>query len=113
MPRTRNKLTVIALFMSLACAPAYSACGGETCCSEMGGVQYCDSSAGRLVCRNGEYSDCYCTRHAVMDMQKLTGCCSWQGGVLKTDRTGAVICRNGSYAEGCSLQNPNESIAAW
>ena len=93
---------------------AYSAtCSDNSCCGSMGGVQYCDSSAGRLVCKNGAYSTCYCTRHAVMDLQKLSGCCLWQGGVLKIDPLGAVICRNGVYSEECSLQNPIETIATY
>lgn len=84
------------------------------CCDQMGGVEYCDSSAGRLVCKNGFYSSCYCTRHAIMDLQQLQGCCLWQGGVLGSDETtGLVICKNGGVSEICSLQNPPQSVATW
>jgi len=80
----------------------------------MGGVNYCDSSAGRLVCNNGFYSTCYCTPHAVMDLQFLKGCCLWRGGVLPTyDTTGLVLCNDGSISEECSLQKPAEQIATW
>jgi len=72
----------------------------------MGGIKYCDSSASRFVCRNGEYSVCYCNRHAVMDLQRVEGCCLWQGGVLATDELGLVVCNNGGTSEVCSLQDP-------
>ena len=85
-------------------------CEDQTCCGKMGGVSYCDSSAGLLVCNNGYYSSCYCTRHAVMDLQLLQGCCLWQGGVLQIDyTTGAVICNNGTISPECTLQNINQS----
>jgi hypothetical protein len=85
----------------------------DTCCSNMGGVSYCDSSAGRVVCKNGFYSACYCTPHAVMDLQLLRGCCLWKGGVAPTYNTnGLVVCNDGSISEECSL-NPEEKIAAW
>ncbi|WP_242602074.1 hypothetical protein [Legionella yabuuchiae] len=83
--------------------PAYKPC--PECCEGMGGVHYCDSSAGRFVCRNGDYSTCYCDRHAVMDLHKIMGCCLWQGGVLKKDETGLVICNNGAVSEICTRQN--------
>lgn len=84
------------------------------CCGDMGGISYCDSSAGRYVCNNGYYSACYCTRHAVMDLQKLQGCCLWQGGVLTIDEAGGtVLCNNGTFSEICSIQSPHEKIAAW
>src|SRR5437868_13156629 len=70
-------------------------CDKQLCCQGMGGISYCDSSAGRYVCNNGYYSACYCTRHAVMDLQKLQGCCLWQGGDMTTSATGLVICNNG------------------
>ena len=113
------------------CALAFSfslsyagSCGGCTkgkcvqvcdkCCGQMGGIQYCDSSAGRYVCNNGFYSSCYCTRHAVMDLTHLQGCCLWQGGVMTIDdSTGFVICNNGSVSEVCTLQEPPQSIASW
>lgn len=84
------------------------------CCKQMGGVSYCDSSAGRLVCQNGFYSTCYCTRHAVMDLQLFKGCCLWHGGVLPTfDNTGLVVCNDGAISEECSLQSPTQSVSTW
>jgi hypothetical protein len=86
----------------------------DTCCQNMGGISYCDSSAGRLVCNNGSYSSCYCTRHAIMDLQHIQGCCLWQGGVMTTDpATGLVICNDGGVSAVCSLQPPPQSIATW
>ena len=90
--------------LSVSIGVLYASC--EKCCDNMGGIQYCDSSGGRYVCKNGEYSSCYCTRHAIMELQKIEGCCLWQGGVLKIDGKGAVICRNGSISEICTLQKP-------
>ena len=74
-------------------------------CRLQGGVHYCDSSAGRYVCRNGDYSTVYCTRHAIMDLEHIQGCCLWAGGVFKVTPTGVVICRNGSVSELCSREN--------
>ncbi|KTD18905.1 hypothetical protein [Legionella jordanis] len=89
-------------------------CDKKNCCGSMGGINYCDSSAGRYVCNNGYYSSCYCTRHAIMDLQKLQGCCLWQGGVLTVDdATGAVVCNNGGISEACSLQAPPSGISVW
>lgn len=109
-------LYCILLFISVFQSPllwAQNACEAG-CCDTKGGIQYCDSSAGRYVCHDGHYSTCYCTRHAVMNLQKIEGCCLWQGGVLVVDpRTGEVICNNGSVSELCSLQNPTQSIATW
>ena len=104
-------LPAIALLLGLSTQVAYSACPG--CCASMGGIKYCDSSAGRFVCQNGYYSSCYCTRHAVMDLQRIQGCCLWQGGVLVVDEVGLVICNNGGVSEVCSLQTPVESVASW
>jgi hypothetical protein len=96
--------------LSLLISPVFA----DGCCRLMGGVNYCDSSAGRLVCNNGFYSACYCTRHAIMDLQLLRGCCLWHGGVLPTmDTTGMVVCNDGSLSEECSLQKPQERIATW
>lgn len=78
-------------------------CDCDNCCDKMGGIRYCDSSAGRYVCNNGDYSACYCTIHAIMDLQKISGCCLWQGGVLKISPTGVVLCRNGGASEMCSI----------
>jgi len=86
-----------------------SSCG-QNCCGDMGGVQYCDSSAGRYVCQNGRYSSCYCTRHAVMNMQAFEGCCMWQGGVFKVEPGGLVICNNGGTSEICTIGNPIEKV---
>ncbi|MDP3268775.1 MAG: neurogenic locus notch [Legionella sp.] len=98
---------VTALFISTAYAT-------DPCCNKMGGINYCDSSAGRLVCNNGFYSSCYCTRHAVMDLQLLMGCCLWRGGVSPNyTRTGLVVCNDGSFSEECSLQSPDERIAIY
>jgi len=98
----RNTLISFALIGVIQTA-TYADC--NNCCSRFGGIHYCDSSAGRYVCRNGEYSSCYCTRHAVMDLQKIAGCCLWQGGILKVDEMGWVICNNGGVSEICSIQN--------
>ena len=103
---------VLTSLLALACIPfsaALAAC--DNCCSSMGGVSYCDSSAGRFVCNNGSYSACYCTRHAVMDLQKIQGWCLWQGGVFKINEMGLVICNNGGVSEICSLQNPTQRVA--
>lgn len=88
-------------------------CSQQVCCGGMGGVQYCDSSAGRLVCNNGYYSSCYCTRHAIMDLQQVGGCCTWKGGVFAISPTGVVVCHDGSFSEICTLATPIERVAAW
>ena len=80
--------------------PQYHPC--PTCCQGMGGIHYCDSSAGRFICQNGAISACYCDRHAVMNLQKIEGCCLWQGGVAAMDETGLVVCNNGGVSETCS-----------
>jgi hypothetical protein len=77
-------------------------CADDICCARMGGVSYCDSSAGRLVCNNGYFSSCYCSHHAVMDLQLLEGCCLWQGGVASTD-----------ISEECSLHNRSTFGGIW
>lgn len=99
------------MLLSGSITSAYAEC--NNCCEKLGGIQYCDSSAGRYVCKNGDYSACYCTRHAVMDLQKIVGCCLWQGGVFKSNDKGLVICNNGSVSEICSLQIPKESAAVY
>ena len=104
-------LPAFLLLLGLSIQTAYGACAN--CCAGMGGIQYCDSSAGRYVCHNGSYSSCYCTRHAVMDLQRIQGCCLWQGGVLLVDEVGLVICNNGGVSEVCSLQTPVESVSIW
>lgn len=109
-------LFIVTLPVSYAAGPACDPnfvpyCDKKMCCNDMGGVSYCDSSAGRYVCNNGYYSTCYCTRHAVMDMQKFEGCCLWQGGVLTISETGIVICNNGGASEICTIQNPPQSTS--
>ena len=83
----------------------------DGCCSKMGGASYCDSSAGRVVCKNGFYSACYCNRHAVMDLQLLKGCCLWHGGVLPNlqDPSNLVVCNDGYVSEECSLQDSTKT----
>ena len=104
-------LTTIALLLIITPPAAYAVC--HSCCAKMGGIQYCDSSTGRYVCNNGYYSSCYCTRHAVMDLQQIEGCCLWQGGVMLVNEVGAVVCNNGSVSEICTLQTPTESVSTW
>ncbi|MBN9230525.1 MAG: neurogenic locus notch [Legionella sp.] len=111
-----RSVTLIGL-LSILMSPVFAKKNNESaCCNQMGGVSYCDSSAGRLVCNNGFYSVCYCTPHAVMDLQLLQGCCMWHGGVLPpnvSSPSGLIVCNDGYISEECSLQNPVEKIAAW
>ena len=76
-------------------------------------ISYCDSSAGRNVITNGDYSSEYCTRRAVMNLQKFKGCCMWQGGVAKITLKGGVQCNDGSTSEICTLQLPHEKGAIY
>ncbi len=101
----------LASFMLFFISTSFASC--DNCCGSMGGVSYCDSSAGRMVCNNGDFSACYCTRHAVMNLQELEGCCLWQGGVFKTDEKGMVICNNGAISELCGLEVPVQQIVAY
>lgn len=108
----KQKLLIIYILMicSIFFSNAFANCDDcecDNCCEKMGGIKYCDSSGGRYVCNNGSYSTCYCTRHAIMNLQKLEGCCLWQGGVLKRTKEGLVICRNGSFSELCSIKYTN------
>lgn len=66
-------------------------------------VSYCDSSAGRMVSNKGGYSQTYCTQTAVMDLQNIHDCCTWQGGVMLVKR-GLIICRDSSISQVCSIQ---------
>jgi hypothetical protein len=91
---------------------ACSTCSGDSCCAGSG-ISYCDSSSGRYVCKNGDYSTCYCTRHAVMEMERFRGCCMWHGGVYKVNGYGAVICNDSTVSELCSAHNAPEKIASW
>ncbi|VEG89869.1 neurogenic locus notch [Legionella spiritensis] len=124
MQRLMQLAVLIAMMFSLSsayagfcgtqkCQACPRGCDVDVCCGQMGGIRYCDSSAGRYVCNNGYYSSCYCTRHAVMDLQDVNGCCLWQGGVLTVDPAGLVICNNGGVSELCSLQSSPEEVAAW
>lgn len=88
-------------------------CRYESCCGGMGGINYCDSTAGRLVCNNGYYSSCYCTTHAVMDLQLLKGCCLWRGGIMAIDALGVVVCRDGSISEECTTSNQTHVSGQW
>ena len=115
MPSFKN-LIITSLLCTLLIPVSYAQKNEGQCCDKMGGVSYCDSSAGRLVCNNGFYSTCYCTPHAVMDLQLLRGCCLWKGGVLNSglqSTPGVVLCNDGSVSEECSLENPAQSVAAW
>jgi|GEM_PF-6930923 len=109
------KLLGVAVLLTVISTLSFAGCQGASCCSKQGGIQFCDSSAGRFVCNNGEYSSCYCTKKAVMDLQAFKGCCMWQGGVFKYDeRLGLMICNNGGVSEICS-RNPkqDQKVVAW
>lgn len=111
---TMHKQLSFALLILLASTGFADPCTEDGCCKNKGGIQYCDSSAGRYVCTDGDYSSCYCNRHAVMDLQKFQGCCTWQGGVMKIeDETGLVICNNGGTSDICSIQHPIKAISLW
>lgn len=102
-------LFVITYLIASACfAYENPQCGCGHC-----GILYNDSSSGRFVMRDGYYSQCYSTRHAVMDLQKFKGCCMWHGGVEKMDNKGRIICRDTSISELCTLQNPKQSVAVF
>lgn len=108
-------LRILFLFCLIGCSPtamAQVSCEKASCCEDMGGISYCDSSAGRYVCNNGYFSSCYCTRHAVMDLQDVQGCCLYHGGVLPRISTyGIVMCRDGTIAELCSIQTVNQDTS--
>ncbi len=74
-------------------------------CANGQDIRYCDSSSGLNVNENGDYSSSYCTRHAVMDMQKFEGICMWHGGVAKITGRQQIICNDGSYSEISSLRH--------
>lgn len=84
----------------------------SNCCDRMGGIHYCDSSAGRYVCKNGYFSSCYCTRRAIMDLQVINGCCIWKGGVWRT-RANKVYCKDGSVSEICSYTPAKSSFVTY
>ena len=115
-PKELDMRYVTAFLLLLSFIPITSVYSADSnCCRGMLGIQYCDSSAGRYVCANGYYSSCYCTRHAVMDLQKIEGCCLWQGGVFKIDKhSGLVICRDGGISSVCSAQKPSDkTVSLW
>lgn len=101
-------LFVALLFIGLTCLSSQAALA----CSEPK-ISYCDSSAGRNVLTNGDYSSTYCTRRAVMNMQKFQGCCMWKGGVAKITIKGGVQCRDGSVSELCTLQMPHDKLVIY
>ena len=101
---------IYAVLVLASCSAFSNDC--PRCCEGFGGILYADSSSGRFICRNGSISQCYSTRHAVMDLQKFKGCCMWQGGVKKITPVGKVICRNGVISEICSAR-PKETVAAY
>jgi hypothetical protein len=68
-------------------------------CKNGNDVRYCDSSSGLNVNQNGDYGSSYCTRHAIMDMQKFAGVCMWHGGVANITETQEIICNDGSFSE--------------
>jgi hypothetical protein len=106
-----NNITKICVLLSVSLCAYSQEC--SNCCEGYGGIAYNDSSSGRYVCRNGYFSNCYGTRHAVMDMQKFKGCCIWEGGIEKITLKGEVICRDGHVSEICTLQNPNQTAAVY
>jgi hypothetical protein len=91
---------------SCACIKDY-----EKCCGQMGGVNYCDSSSGKLICNNGYVSSCYCSKRATMDIQMLEGCCLWRGGILDIVNGAIVVCRDGSISMQCTdLNSISQSV---
>lgn len=103
-----RRIAFFLIFFS-SCTFAYDECA--QCCVGYGGISYADSSSGRYVCNNGYVSQCYSTRHAVMDLQKFKGCCIWEGGVLKITMKGEVICRDGHVSELCTAANAPENVS--
>ena len=107
-----NKFNYCIIALTILTSPL-SFAADANCCKGMQGIQYCDSSSGRFVCANGYYSSCYCTRHAIMDLQKIEGCCLWKGGVLTVDHeNGLVVCNNGGISNVCSLQKDSSNNVA-
>jgi hypothetical protein len=107
-------LCFITLLFTVTVLDARPGAHCDKCCEKSGCIQYCDSSAGRYVCGDGSYSACYCTRHAVMDLQKISGCCVWQGGVMTIEPASRlVICNDGSVSEICSIQHPVAAVSLW
>ncbi len=110
-PMSALKKIIIIGFLSLS---SLTLNANSSCCAKNNGIRYCDSSSGRFICNNGTTSACYCTRHAVMDLQLLSGCCLWKGGVmLSYENTGIVTCNDGSISEECSLSNTDKRIGIW
>jgi hypothetical protein len=103
------------LLLTLSYLPASLAQNdtADGCCSGMGNIMYCDRSAGLYVCNNGDYSACYCSRHAIMDLQSVQGCCLWQGGVESMDPMGIVHCQDGAVSEVCSILDAPKPVSSW
>jgi len=99
----------ITRFIILMLLTLQSYADSSCCCQGYGGISYADSSMGRYVCRNGYISQCYSTRHAIMDLQKLKGCCLWEGGVEKITIKGEVVCRDGNVSEPCTIERQNHN----
>lgn len=106
--RTLVSLCFLISFLSLVTMNVAYACH-----SKEPKISYCDSSAGRNVLTNGDYSSTYCTRRAVMNLQKFQGCCMWKGGVAKITEKGGVQCNDGSTSEICTMQMPHDKLVIY
>lgn len=102
----------IGLALSLFCLLTHAtvlACNS----SKVPKISYCDATNGLYVLVNGDFSAYYCTRRAVMNMQKFEGCCMWRGGVASIDVKGKVTCHDGSISELCTKQGPQEKATVF
>lgn len=97
--KTIKTLAICTLFL----IPAVVSAKRVPCKKDTNPISYCDTSAGRLVDTNGSYSKTYCRFTAIMDLQKVSGCCTWQGGVMLV-KMGKVICADGTISPVCSIQ---------
>lgn len=100
----------IALVVSLFCMIAH---GSLLACTSVPKILYCDASNGRYVLDNGDFSASYCTRRAVMNLQKFQGCCMWRGGVAGINARGVVKCNDGSISQLCTMQGPQEKATLY
>lgn len=100
----------LALAVSLFCMIAH---GALIACSDVPKISYCDATNGRYVLDNGDFSATYCTRRAVMNLQKFKGCCMWRGGVASINVKGVVQCNDGSISPVCTLQGPQEKATIY
>ena len=96
-----KKITLATLILAVCLPTQINA--KPRCNREKQPISYCDTSAGRLVLKSGEYSKYYCRNTAIMDLQHVSGCCTWHGGVLLI-RMGKVVCSDGSVSPICSIQ---------